>query len=154
MAHPMRRKDRQLEREDCIPILEKGEYGVLSMVTDEGTPYGVPISYAYEDGYIYFHGAMTGYKLDLLRKRPQASFCVVTDTQVLPAEFTTNYQSVIAFGTMEELSGSDKEKGLLALIQKYSPAYLEEGKVYMAKAQAHTCSYRLHIEDMTGKARN
>lgn len=41
----MRRKDKELFGADIEVILEKGEYGVLSTVGPDGTPYGIPLSY-------------------------------------------------------------------------------------------------------------
>ena len=57
MMKEMRRKDRQLSLEDTLAVLEQGEYGILSTTCKDGTPYGVPVSYAYSNGCIYFHCA-------------------------------------------------------------------------------------------------
>ena len=45
----MRRKDRQLDSADTLEILKNGEYGVLATVTEDGSPYGVPMSYAFDE---------------------------------------------------------------------------------------------------------
>ena len=42
----MRRKDRLLDSADAVEILKNGEYGVLATVTEDGSPYSVPMSYA------------------------------------------------------------------------------------------------------------
>ncbi len=39
----MRRKDRKLDSADTLEILKNGEYGVLATVTEDGSPYDVPI---------------------------------------------------------------------------------------------------------------
>lgn len=44
----MRRKDRLLDSADAVEILKNGEYGVLATVTENGSPYGVPMSYAFD----------------------------------------------------------------------------------------------------------
>ena len=64
----MRRKRQELAPERCIEILQNGTAGVLSVMGDDGYPYGVPLSYAYKDGKIYFHSAVEGHKIDALRK--------------------------------------------------------------------------------------
>lgn len=46
----MRRKDRMLNQEETIDILNKSEYGVLSTVGKDNAPYGVPVNFAYVDG--------------------------------------------------------------------------------------------------------
>ena len=58
----MRRKDRKLEIEDIHYVLNTGEYGVLSTVTPDGTPYSIPISYAYDEdnNVIYMHCTADG----------------------------------------------------------------------------------------------
>ena len=55
MNREMRRNDRQLNTEDTLSILEQGEYGILSTVSADGIPYGVPVSYTYFNQCIYFH---------------------------------------------------------------------------------------------------
>ena len=42
----MRRTDREIFGEELETILQKGEYGILSMVSPDGVPYAVPLNYA------------------------------------------------------------------------------------------------------------
>ena len=49
-VYPMRRKDRQAGEEDILRILKENVYGVLSTISEDGWPYGVPVSYVYEEG--------------------------------------------------------------------------------------------------------
>ena len=51
----MRRKDRQLAPKEAEEILLTGKYGILSIICEDGCPYGLPLSYAYGDGKLYFH---------------------------------------------------------------------------------------------------
>ena len=60
MFAEMRRQDRKLTREEAETILRDGQYGILSTTGEDGYPYGVPVSYAYENGKIYFHGTCDG----------------------------------------------------------------------------------------------
>ena len=57
MFAEMRRQDRLLSQEETVQILERGEYGVLSMYDTSGYPYGVPVNCVYEDGKLYIHCA-------------------------------------------------------------------------------------------------
>lgn len=70
----MRRNRQELSRDESIRILKEGTSGVLALHGDDGYPYAVPISYVYDDGKLYFHGAKSGHKLDALRSYPKASF--------------------------------------------------------------------------------
>ncbi len=105
---PMRRKDRELLLEAAMEILKNGTYGVLSLVDPEGNPYGVPISYVYEDGRIWFHGAIQGRKCDCITHGAKASFCVVGETETLPDKFSTRYESVIAEGKVRVLQKEER----------------------------------------------
>mgnify|MGYP003224104069 CR=1 FL=1 len=89
MFREMRRSRQQLTREEAEAVLSRGTSGVLSVLGDEGYPYGVPLSYVYHDGKLYFHWARSGHKLDAVRACPKASFCVVDQDQVVSREYTT-----------------------------------------------------------------
>ena len=153
MFRTMRRLDRQISTDETIKILEKCEYGVLSVVSQESYPYGVPLSYVYKNGSIYFHSADEGYKLDNVAANSKVSFCVVGTKQSLPEKFTTSYESVVVFGQASQVTGEEKKAALLALLAKYSPAYLEKGKAYIENSEDKTTVIKITIEHMTGKVR-
>ncbi|MEM5775062.1 MAG: pyridoxamine 5'-phosphate oxidase family protein, partial [Anaerolineaceae bacterium] len=62
----MRRKNQQLSDAETIEILQSCTAGVLAVSGDNDYPYAVPLSYAYEDGKLYFHFATQGHKLDAI----------------------------------------------------------------------------------------
>lgn len=148
----MRRNDRQMPHAEAEVLLLNGEYGILAVLGDEDYPYAVPVSYAYEDGAIYIHGAKEGHKLDGIRRHSKVSFSVVGDTEVLPGTFTTKFESVIAFGEAVEVEGKEKQMGLMALIRKYSPDFLEKGEKYVNHSQMKTAVIKITISQLTGKA--
>jgi len=149
----MRRKDREISHSESVDILEKGEYGVLSMCTPGGEAYGIPINYVVYNFDIYLHCAKEGSKIDYLRANNQVSFCVVGKTTVLPASFGTQYESVIATGTACEVEGLEKLEALKQFIQKYSNEFIPEGNEYIAKLLDRVCVIRLTVESITGKSR-
>lgn len=149
---PMRRGEKQVSAEEAEQILRQGEYGVLSLCSGNGVPYGVPLSYAYHDGSIYVHCAMEGHKLDCIREQPAVSFCVVGKTAISPERFTTAYESVIVFGTAHIIEDDEKETALLALVKKYAPGHVESGKAYVGRKAHKTCVVKIAIKYMTGKA--
>ena len=149
----MRREDRAISIEDAIVLLESAEYGVLSMASPDGVPHGVPLNFALAGNSIYFHCAPEGRKIDCLAANKTVSFCVVGNTQVLPEEFGTRYESVIATGTIEELTAEDKREALLLLVRKYSPEYVAEGLEVIDRLIGNTKVFRIPLESVTGKAR-
>lgn len=154
MIIPMRRKDRELDREQAFKILEKGEYGVLSLCDLREYGYGIPLSYACLEDKIYFHCAQEGYTLECLRKHPDVSFCVVGETKILPEKFSTAYESVIALGKIsEDIPQEEALKALELLIEKYSPDFRTEGAAYIQKAAGKTKVLRMDIRQLSGKAR-
>lgn len=149
----MRRQERKISPEEAMGILEKGEYGVLSMCTPAGEGYGVPLNYATYDNHVYFHSAKEGTKPEYLRNNPKVSFCVVGTTKLLPSSFGTLYESVIATGTTSEVEGVEKQEALQKLIEKYSGEFIPEGNEYIAKMYDKVCVIKLTVESVTGKAR-
>lgn len=81
MFTEIRRKDRILDNESAVRLLETGEYGFLAMSGANGFGYGIPISYVMDDeSHIYYHCAPKGYKLECITQNPKVSFCVVGAT--------------------------------------------------------------------------
>ena len=153
MNREMRRKDRELKNDEAIEILKNNTYGVLSTVSENGYPYGVPISYVFFNNSIYFHGAIKGHKLDNISNNNKVSFCVVGHTQILPDEFSTKYESVIVFGKAIEVYDEEKNTVLLEIINKYSADFIEQGKEYIQKASKATKVIKINIEHISGKAK-
>jgi uncharacterized protein len=153
MPRTIRRSDRALTHEQAAEILRKGEYGVLSTVSCDGQPYGVPVSYAYANDALYFHCAVEGHKLDNLAANRRVSFCVVGGTEVLPDQFGTLYESAIVFGKAGELAGEAKRAALVELLKKYSPEFIEQGERTIESQFESTRVFKIEVETLSGKAR-
>lgn len=149
----MRRKDRELPKEEVEQILTNGEYGILTTTGCNGYPHPIPMNYVYKDGSIWLHCAKEGSKLDDIHADARVAFCVIGSTELLPEKFATNYSSVIAYGEISEVQGEALEFGLYSLIEKYSPGFLVEGKAYIERAKSKVCVLRIDIHSKTGKSR-
>ena len=59
MFRKIRRFKQEMPAEECRELLKTQVRGVLSLLGDDGYPYGLPIDYWYNeaDGKLYFHGA-------------------------------------------------------------------------------------------------
>lgn len=149
----MRRTDRETNESEAFAVLDKGEYGILSAVTEAGEPYGVPLNYCVIGRSVYLHSALEGTKVDMLRVHPRVSFCVVINTEVLPDKFGSKYESCIVQGRAAEVSGEEKQSALEGLLLKYSRKFFTEGKRYIEKLRDETLVFRLSIDSISGKAR-
>lgn len=134
-------------------VLVKGSFGVLSVLGTDGFPYGIPVNYVVREGYIYIHCAKEGKKLLDIAAYPKVSFTVVTRSEVLSEKFSTDYESVIAFGDAVEYSGDDKGTILFEFIRKYSREYLDEGMQYVERMKDLTSIIRVSIDRISGKRR-
>lgn len=149
----MRRKDREISLPEAREILGRAEYGILSTVDRDGQPYGVPLSYAYREGAIYFHCALEGHKLDNIAHNARVSFCVVGDTRVLPEEFATEYESVVVFGVASEVHGAERHNALVWLLERYSPGFIAAGNDYIRQKDKLTKVIKIDVRQISGKAR-
>ena len=153
MFREMRRKRQMLSEDDCKIILREGTSGVLALSGDDGYPYAVPLSYVYDGEKIFFHCAKSGHKLDAIRRNPKASFCVIGQDKVVPAEYTTYYRSVIAFGTVRILE-DDREKydSVREIALKYAPLdTVEQRRAAIEREWSGLCMLEMTIEHLTGK---
>lgn len=152
----IRRKDRIMDAAETTDLLKAGEYGFMSMADKDAGGYGIPLSYAYDaDGRaIYIHCAMEGRKLDNLKADNRVTFCVVGKTNVMPDQFSTAYESAIAFGTAElELSEEERRKALWLIVDKYSPEFKKMAEMFIEKSFHRTAIIRIDVKHVTGKAK-
>jgi nitroimidazol reductase NimA-like FMN-containing flavoprotein (pyridoxamine 5'-phosphate oxidase superfamily) len=153
MFRGMRRKRQDLSETETITMLQSCTSGVLAVHGDDDYPYAVPLSFAYEDGKLFFHSAQAGHKVDAIERNEKASFCVIAADDVVQSTFTTHFRSAIVFGKARVLAGEgEKRHALRCLAKKYSPDYLEAADAEIDGAWNRVCVIELAIEHMTGKA--
>lgn len=155
MFAEMRRKGQQLSPELCKQILHKGSSGVLSLMGENGYPYGVPLSYVYHEGKLIFHGSDQGHKVRALAACDKASFCVINKDEVIAEQYTTRFRSVIAFGRIKMLTHFDEE--MISLMMPLAAKYHPHGTTQMHKnaiegEKAGLCVFVMEIDHLTGKA--
>ena len=103
MFREMRRFKQQISQEECVRVLKEQPRGVLSMLGNDGYPYGIPLDHWYseEDNTIYFHCAKTGHKIDAVTAYDKVSYCVYDEGYRKDGEWALNINSVIVFGRMK-----------------------------------------------------
>ena len=142
----MRKKKQELSRQEIADILHKGTSGVLVLLA-------VPISYVYDDGKIYFHGAKSGHKIDAIQRTEKASFCVIDKDLVVPEEYTTYFRSVIAFGQIRIIEGDlEKRAAIEKLAIKYAPEDTAASRDHAINSGwKPLCVLEMTIDHITGK---
>ena len=153
MFREMLRKKQQLTQETCIEILKKEPRGVLSVLGDDGYPYGMPMNHYYceEDGNIYFHSGKNGHRVDALKHCDKASFCVYDGGFRREGEWALNVSSVIVFGRIELIEDQEKIYKIARLLSyKFTndEEYIEHE---IQKSGPGTMMFALVPEHMTGK---
>lgn len=153
MSRAMRRRRQLLSDAETVAMLQSCTSGVLAVQGDDGYPYAVPLSYAYDDGRLYFHSARTGHKIDAIERSDKASFCVIADDDVVQSTFTTHFRSTVVFGRVKVLTDdAEKRRGLRCLAEKYSPDYLDAADAEIDGSWDKLVVIELAIEEMSGKA--
>ena len=153
MFREMLRIRQQLTREECIDILKREPRGVLSVLGDDGYPYGMPMNHFYceEDGKLYFHGGKTGHKIDAITRCSKASFCVYDQGTRQEGEWFLRIRSVIVFGKIEIVEDRTKTYEISRLLSyKFTndEKYIENE---IARSGPGTLLFALVPEHMTGK---
>ena len=156
MFREMRRFKQQISHEDCIEILKQEPRGVLSVLGDDGYPYGVPMDHWYceEDGKLYFHAAKAGHKLDAVKAYDKVCYTVYDQGYRNEGEWALNIRSVIIFGRMHLVEEEALARKICTnLCRKFTDdeEYLERE---MKNAFPRVQCLELVPEHMTGKLVN
>lgn len=150
----MRRKDRERDKEFAYDVIDRCQYGVAAMTGADALPYCVPLSLVRLEDKLYFHCALEGTKLELLRQNPQVCVSFVAFNQAAEDKFTTYFQSANVLGTACEVT-DDQEKilALRALCEKLTPANMEADNFQraIAKSLPRTGVWSIQIREVTGK---
>jgi uncharacterized protein len=122
--------------------------------SNEGRMYVVPVTYVYQDGYIYVH-SKEGKKVKMMRKHPKVCF------EVDVIENMTNWRSVIVWGIYEELKGeAEQHAGLKIMMDRLAPLLTSEtvrphhGYPHppeVVEKEFKAVAYRVKIIEKTGR---
>ena len=153
MFRELTRKHLALSREECIRILREEKRGVLSVLGEDGYPYGMPMNHWYHEaeGALYFHCGRAGHRLDALGRSNKVSFCVYDGGERQEGQWFWHVRSVIVFGRMEIVDDWDEViRVATALSRKFTD---DEGYIAREiKAFAHeTRLLKLTLDNITGK---
>ena len=156
MFREVTRAKQALSTVECIEILKAEKRGVLSVLGDEGYPYGMPMNHWYceEDGKLYFHSGMKGHRSDAMKACDKASFCVYDAGYRREGEWALNIRSVIVFGRLQVV---EDEAAALEFIRRLSAKFTDDTDYVereIAQALDHTLIFTLTPEHIAGKLVN
>lgn len=70
----------------------------------------------------------------------------------MPDKFSTKYESVIVYGCASEVHDEEKNKAMIAILNKYSKDFLENGEKYLKAAHSKIKVIKISIDKISGKA--
>ena len=148
----MRRKDKEITSKAEIEGIIRRSLVCRLALADENRPYIVPLCFGYKDNSLYFHSAVQGKKIDIIKKNNRVCFEFDVDYKVIKADKTCEwgmqYKSVVGFGQASFLEDSESKRRALDIIMKQ---YSGESSVYPEDKLKHTVIIKVDIEHMTGK---
>lgn len=153
----MRRKDREItDRDEIIRVIETCDVCRLGLA-DGDYPYIVPLNFGMreEEGQIvlYFHGAQTGRKYELMERNKKASFEMDCEHRVVMLEeeknCTMEYACVMGTGRVELVPEEEKYDALSVLMAHYHQEKFPINEVILPKTRV----FKLTVESYTGKRR-
>ena len=148
----MRRAEKEIRERGAIEAVIRRSRVCRLGLAEGDQPYVVPLCFGYEDGAIYFHGALEGRKIDIIRTNAKVCCEFEAGVEVVPAaeacRWGIKYQSVIAFGKASVVeSAEEKARALAAIMRQYSSEAFQFPRDTVAK----TAIIKVNIESMTGK---
>lgn len=170
----MRRKDRQMDEEFARYVIEKSEYGNLSVVDCNNNPHIVALSLVIDDNNLYFHSAKEGLKTRLLEDGKNVCISFITDVKVpdnytneeldiivkdqsktkvlISSVFTTEFASTIVYGRVYLVENYDeKVKAMRLICEKYTKEKMDYFEKAIEFGMKRTNVYKVEIDEMTSK---
>ena len=152
----MRRGDRERDRAFAYAVIDHSEYGTAAFSTGKGEPYCVPLSLVRVGDDLFFHCALQGRKLELLRADPRVCVAFVTGTEpaYIAAEnnFTTFFKSAVVNGTAFEVTDPEqKTAALRALCEKLLPDHMDGFDRAVGRSLPATAVWGIHMDRAVGK---
>lgn len=149
----MRKKSREMDAAWALEVMDKAPFITVSMSDADGTPYSVPLSLARTDQQtFYFHCAMEGKKLDILRANPRVCLTAVSKCKptVGPKDgsFTLEFKSAIAFGQTSVVTDeAEKREALRAICERFLPHHMDAFDAAVERSMSRTTVVRITLTE-------
>jgi uncharacterized protein len=148
----MRRSEKEITDKLAIEKIINASLVCRLALSDGNQPYIVPLCFGYQDRTLYFHSALEGKKIDILKKNNRTCFEFDVNSEIIKAEkackWGMKYQSVIGFGKAVLVENiAEKKKALNIIMNHYSDRDFQ----FTDKAIKKIAVIKIEIEGMTGK---
>lgn len=148
----MRRKDREMDRDFALGVLDRCEYAVLATSDGEGRPYCIPVTIVRRNEVLYIHSALEGQKVHNLRGNRNVCLTAAGDTKIAKDQFTTEFESAVVFGTAEEVTEeAEKIEALRLLCLRHVPTNMHRFDEAVRASLHRTGVWKIHMDTVTGK---
>ena len=149
----MRRSDKEIKStEEIEAIIKKADICRLALSVND-MPYIVPLNFGYKDKILYFHSALSGKKIEMLRKNNRVCFEIDIDTEIVVGKdacnYTMKYKSVTGCGKAYLVNDAEKKKKAFDIIMKHYTKRLDF--TYPQDILKKVIIIKLQIEKMVGK---
>jgi nitroimidazol reductase NimA-like FMN-containing flavoprotein (pyridoxamine 5'-phosphate oxidase superfamily) len=138
----VRKKDLIMNNEEMLEFLKTENVGHLAMKNPDGSPYIIPINYAFTDNKFVLHCASKGQKIENLKLDNKVCFEVAKRDDLVT-------KRVIAFGRVRFIDDFEMKSKLL---YEFTAVFTNNREFSLAeKAIKRTCVLVIDVEHMTGE---
>jgi nitroimidazol reductase NimA-like FMN-containing flavoprotein (pyridoxamine 5'-phosphate oxidase superfamily) len=144
-----------MSEKDAYEFLAKRTEGRLATCDRAGQPFITPVNHLFHEGKLYFHGKLTGRKLDNIAENNRVCFEVsevekITVSHDRPCGCSTRYSSVLVFGAARVIpDGASKTALLNRLVARHAG-----GKAFEPVEESHAAGsavVEIVISEISGK---
>lgn len=125
----MRRVEREVtDRTQIDQFINRSKVCRIGLI-DGDMAYIVPMNFGYGEGCLWFHSALEGRKVDLIRRNGKASFEIDIDNGLVMDKVadkcTNHYICIMGSGPISIVDGEEKMKGIRYLMSQYTAEHYE-----------------------------
>lgn len=167
----MRRKDRKMDENFALEVIDNSEYGVLGISGKK--PYTIPLSIVRKEKTLYFHSALEGKKTEMINDGDVVSVSFVSRVNVPEffskeevmefiedkrygeigsKVFTTEFSSAHVMGEIYKVNDEEEiTSALLLVANKYTPKFSDISLGFIKNSLHRTSVYKIEIKEIKGK---
>jgi nitroimidazol reductase NimA-like FMN-containing flavoprotein (pyridoxamine 5'-phosphate oxidase superfamily) len=143
------------DKEEMEAIINHCDICFVGMIEEDGTPYVIPMNFGYSNDEVILHSGPHGKHLDLLalNNRVCITFSsghkLVYQHPEVACSYSMTSKSVLCKGAVTFVEDIEEKEQLLNVLMRN---YTKREFRYSAPALRNVKVWRVHVEEMTGKA--